>query len=118
MWNNKTISAVDSTDVDGIIVNWTWNITIYPANNNTNATTYWFYGENFTFRFNIEGNVTITLTVTDDDGLTNTTTVFYDIVNPNKEVFNLLILLIPLVIILLIVAVVFIRNKLLLGDSQ
>lgn len=62
-----TLSANDSTDPDGEIVSREWDLT---GDGSVDAT-----GEQITHTFEDPGEVTVTLTVTDDDGATNSTTV-------------------------------------------
>ncbi|EMR74347.1 PDK repeat-containing protein, partial [Thermoplasmatales archaeon SCGC AB-539-N05] len=54
----------NSTDVDGVIVNWTWNF----GDGNIS------YEQNPVYNYSKNGNFTITLNVTDDDGATDTAT--------------------------------------------
>jgi len=53
-----------STDSDGYIVNWTWNL--------GDGTT--LYGENITHKYANDGTYNVTLTVRDDDGATDSIT--------------------------------------------
>ena len=98
-WNDVWLDGSGSTDEDGYIVNWTWQL-------DWGNETYYVYGEEMTYFFNQTGNYTITLTVTDDNGLTNSTTGVYTVVDPLEETAGFLILLIPLVIILLLIIVI------------
>lgn len=62
---NQTITLNStSTDPDGTIINWTWNL-------EENITA---YGEKITHTYTHDGLVNVTLTVIDDDGDTDTTT--------------------------------------------
>lgn len=97
MFNNIDFSGFESYDEDGDIVLYTWNFTY-------GGEEYVFYGVNFTHRFSdVEGNVTLYLTVTDDDGKTNTDSITFEVQNPNRLLADILLLLIPLIIILLMV---------------
>ncbi len=63
-YQNINLNASSSTDSDGTIVNYTWNM----GNSNTK------YGKTTTYAYTQEGNYTITLTVKDNQSLTNSTT--------------------------------------------
>ncbi|MCG2825437.1 MAG: PKD domain-containing protein [Thermoplasmatales archaeon] len=69
--NTVTLSALASTDMDGIIVNYTWNFGDGAAG----------YGTIVTHTYTITGKYTVTLTLKDDDGDVNTTSIFVTINN-------------------------------------
>jgi carboxypeptidase T len=60
-----TLDGTDSSDLDGTIENYTWAFTYDGEPEEA-------YDETATFTFEIVGNYTVTLTVTDDDGATDT----------------------------------------------
>jgi len=100
MFNTISFDGTGSTDADGSIVNYTWNFTY-------DGTNYTFYGDNFTFRFNsVDGFTNVTLTVTDDDGLTNSTSIMLEIKNPGTMLKDILLLLISLFIVIAVVILV------------
>ena len=97
MFNDISFDGSESYDEDGSVVNYTWNFTYGGVN-------YTYYGEIFTYRFtDVEGNVTVTLTVTDDDGKTDSTMITFEVQNPNRLLADILLLIIPLGIILMLV---------------
>jgi parallel beta-helix repeat protein len=103
-----SFSGAESTDLDGTILNYTWNLTI--AYNNQTPFTLWFYGESFDYTFNSTGNMTLSLTVTDDSGLIDTAVVSYGLVNRTalEETFDVLLeVFVPMIFIFIILWVVY-----------
>ena len=75
-WN---LDGRGSYDTDGTIVNYTWKITI------NNVTSY-LWGQGESFKFKVLGLYLITLTVTDNDGRSNSAfTAVYSIVDADKD---------------------------------
>ena len=95
-WNPITINGSESSDIDGNIVNYTWNVTF------GNTTTI-LYGIEQVVSFDESGTANVTLTVTDDDGLMSNDTIVLTVLNPMTETFNFLLLLLPLLIIMLFI---------------
>jgi hypothetical protein len=115
---NITFSALESTDPDGTITNYIWNMNVTYTNQT--AFTVWFYTSTFEYIFNTSGNVTLTLMVTDDTGLTNITSASYVVVDRSvlDQMFDLIMeIIVPIFIVFIIIWVVyqiykkFIRRK-------
>ncbi len=76
----QIISGANSiASTNATITNWTWKIT-GPQNQ-----VYTEYGKTITQYFSITGIYTITLTVTDSNGLTNTTSTTINVVSSNQD---------------------------------
>lgn len=105
-WNVIVFNGLGSSDEDGYIVNYTWNLTYGGVN-------YTLYGVTPEFWVNQTENFTATLTITDDDGLQGFDNVTFYVVDPMVETYNWLVLMIPLVIIMLVVVLIlrFFRNE-------
>jgi len=100
-WTDMILNGSQSYDTDGYIVNWTWNFTY-------ENTTHILYGEVVTFHLGTaDGMVNITLTVTDDDGLTDTDTMIVTIINPITESLNLMVIILPLLVAILVMFLVY-----------
>jgi len=86
---NESILFVDSSrDPDGILINWTWQIT--PGGT--------LYGTNVSYLFSHPGTYTVTLTVTDTTGDQDTSSLTFSLSAPSDDTpgFDLLILLLSL----------------------
>ena len=95
-WTDMILNGSQSYDTDGYIVNWTWDFTY-------DNVTYTLYGEEVTFHLGTaNGTVNITLTVTDDDGLTGTDSIIVTVINPITASLNLMVIVLPLLLVILI----------------
>jgi hypothetical protein len=93
---NDTINfdASDSNDIDGTIVSYLWDF----GDGDTST------GQNPTHAYDQEGSYTVTLTVTDDDGLTDTTSVtIAEVVIPEFSSYSLLLVSLTIVTVALVI---------------
>jgi len=98
--NEIEFDGSESYDLDGTIANYTWSFTY-------NNVSYEYYGVSFNFTFSeSEENITITLNVTDDDGLSDETSIIITVRSASEYLADLLLLLIPLFIVLMLVMIV------------
>jgi len=100
-WTDMILNGSQSYDIDGYLVNWTWEFTY-------DNITYTLYGEVVTFHLGTaNGTVNVTLTVTDDDGLTGTDTMIVIVINPITASLNLMVIVLPLLVALLVMFLIY-----------
>ncbi|RLF59258.1 MAG: hypothetical protein DRN27_03200, partial [Thermoplasmata archaeon] len=76
---NDTITFTDnSSDLDGVIVNWSWDF----GDGNIS------YTKNATHQYEHEGNYTVCLTILDDDSASNTTCKYVNVVSTTPEIID------------------------------
>ncbi len=101
--DNITLNGNGSTDADGTIVNYTWEIT------EGNQSIIILYGITAIYTFNSSGSYDILLNVTDNDGLYNTSST--SVIVSSELGFLLLSLLAIAPIIIIALLIVFIKKR-------